>query len=369
MRLIFIFPYLTFRPGLGSYAANMLKRGHEVYVIAYYKGRKGWVRIDGANWFFVDAINLSFRGMVWKFPYFLHLEKLISQIKPDIIHINNLPFLTTLQAARKAKKLGVASIIHVHGVIGKWNKLLDILQYSYLRLFGNQLFKNANLTISLTKSDTLEVQQLGCPFKKIRQIPNGVDTDTFKPAKETKNLLFWGGRFLQQKGLEYLIEALSLVVQKVPSTQLMLSGDGSSFFKIYNMVKNLGLEKNVKFLGSVPSVSLPKLVGSCSIYVLPSLKEGMPFALLEAMSCGKPVVGSDISGINDVIINNQNGILVPPKNPQAIAKAVLLLLKDEKLRLKIGENARKTILYSYQWNFIINKVEKVYKEAINYAKK
>ncbi|MDT8782466.1 MAG: glycosyltransferase family 4 protein [Candidatus Bathyarchaeota archaeon] len=364
MRLIFIFPYLTFEPRVSAYVANMLKRGHEVYIIAYSQYRRGWVHLDGANWFFVDAISLSFRGMVWKFPYFLHLEKLISQIKPDIIHINNLPFLTTLQAARTSKKMGVASIIHVHGVIGKWNKLMDLLQYAFLQLFAQRFFNDTKLVICLTQSDACEVQKFGCPKNKIRLIPNGVDVEVFKPAKETPDLLFWGGRFIQQKGLEYLIEALSIIKEKIPDVKLLLSGDGVLISKMHHMVKLAGLQKNVKFLGCVTLESIPILVNSCSVYVLPSLKEGMPYALLEAMACGKPVVGSDIPGIKDIIVNNQNGILVPPKNPQAIAHAVLLLLKDEKLRLKIGENARKTIFNDYQWNLIINKVEKVYSEAL-----
>jgi len=184
MRLIFIFPYLTFEPRVANYVANMLKRGHEVYVIAYSKDRRGWVRLEGVNWFFVDAISLSFRGMVWKFPYFLHLEKLVSQIKPDIVHINNLPFLTTMQAARTAKKLDVASIIHVHGVIGKWNKLLDFLQYAFLQVFAQRFFNDTKLVICLTQSDAYEVQKFGCPKNKIRLIPNGVDIEAFKPAKE-----------------------------------------------------------------------------------------------------------------------------------------------------------------------------------------
>lgn len=364
MRVLFIFPYLTFEPRVANYVANMAKMGHDMFVVAYSKDRRGWSQIDGITWFFVDAISFSFGGMVWKFPYFLHLEDLIKQIKPDIIHINNLPFLTTLQTTRIAKKLGIANIIHVHGVIGKWNKLLDILQYSYLRIFGRQFFKNANLIICLTKSDASEVQQFGCPSKKIRLIPNGVDVDEFKPAKETKNLLFWGGRFLQQKGLEYLIEALSLVAQKAPSTRLILSGDGALFFKIYSMVKKLGLEKNVKFLGRVQRTSLPKLVGSCSIYVLPSLKEGMPYALLEAMSCGKPVVGSNIPGINDIIINMKSGLLVPPKDPKAIAKAILMLLNNEELRFNLGINARNSIVNRHRWSLISAKVESAYMEAI-----
>jgi glycosyltransferase involved in cell wall biosynthesis len=106
----------------------------------------------------------------------------------------------------------------------------------------------------------------------------------------------------------------------------------------------------------------------CSSHLLPGpekgpLKEGMPLALLEAMSCGKAVVGSDISGINDIITHMENGLLVPPRDPEAIANAILTLLADKKLRTRLGQNARQRMVNRYSWNLISDKIEKVYAEA------
>jgi glycosyltransferase involved in cell wall biosynthesis len=218
----------------------------------------------------------------------------------------------------------------------------------------------------LTHSDAKEIQRFGCPPEKIRIIPNGVDTEKFKPCERTiENSIFWGGRFVQEKGLEYLVNALSLVVKEVPRVKLVMAGDGPLFSKIYEMVKHNGLEKNVSFKGRVAHDELPAFIGASSVCVLPSLREGMPYALLEAMSCGKAVVGSDIPGINDVITHGINGILVPPKDSKALADAIIWLLEDKEFRMKMGQNARQLMIEKYSWRNIAEKIDEIYYEAIN----
>lgn len=347
----------------------MLRKGHDIYIVTFSRSKKGVSHFQGAYWFFIEAISFSGKTFVQEFPFFIHFEDVIKQIKPDILHANNLPFLTSLQSVVIANKMQIPSVLHVHGVIGMRNKILDSAQYTFIRTVIRRAFHDATRVVCLTKSDALEVQKLGCPHEKIRIVPNGVDAEKFKPCEETvDNLIFWGGRFVPQKGLEHLIKALNLVAKEKPQVKLLLTGDGPLFSKIYCMAKNFGLEKNVIFKGRVARDELPALIGTASVCVLPSLKEGMPYALLEAMACGKAVVGSDISGINDVITHGVNGILVPPKNPKALADALIQLLEDKGLRRKLGWNARQLMVEKYSWQMIAEKIEKVYYEAINEAK-
>jgi glycosyltransferase involved in cell wall biosynthesis len=105
-----------------------------------------------------------------------------------------------------------------------------------------------------------------------------------------------------------------------------------------------------------------------SLFVLPSLKEGFPKTLLEAMSCGKPVVTFDIPGIRETVKDKNVGMLVPSKEPNALAKAIITLLNDESLRHYLGKKARKLVLEKYNWDLIIDKTEKVYNEAISERK-
>ncbi|MEM3906770.1 glycosyltransferase family 4 protein [Saccharolobus sp.] len=368
MKVLFILPYCSFPEILSdSLPYYLIKKGHEVTVAFYSRVREKNTasKIGNIPFHRIDGISFSIPYYIEEFPCFLHLEDVVKRLSPDIIHVNNLPFLSSFQSILTSKKVGVPSILHVHGVIGMRNKILNIAQYVFISTFMRKAFHVAGRVICLTKSDSFEIQKLGCPREKIRIVPNGVDVEKFKPCKEIMdNVIFWHGRFVPEKGLNYLIMALNLVVKEKPKVKLVMCGRGPMLPKILCLVKKFGLEKNVVFKGCVERDKLPSLLGSAQLYVLPSLKEGMPYALLEAMSCGLPVVGSNIPGINDVIINGENGFLVPVKNSEALADAILTLLSDAKLRRKLGQNARKLIVEKYDWNKIVEKVEKVYYEAI-----
>lgn len=368
MRVLFVVPYFGL-PGILSdtLAGQLLRRGYDVSVVGFARNKEKIIFSESNNlrFYFVDAISISIPNFITEFPYFLHFENIVKQYQPDIIHVNTLPFLTSLQAIAVARRMRIPGILHVHGVIGMRNWLLDTAQRTFIRTVLRKAFHDATLIICLTKSDSLEVQRLGCPHEKIRIIPNGVDIEKFKPSnRRLDDLIFWGGRFIPQKGLEYLIEAFALITKERPKAKLMMTGNGPLFPKIYGLVKRYKLEKNVLFRGYVARNTMPDLLGVASVYVLPSLKEGMPYALLEAMACGLPVIGSNIPGVNDVIVNGENGLLVPPRDPKALAEAILTLLNDVKMRKKLGQNARELIVKKYNWNKIIPLMEKVYREAI-----
>jgi glycosyltransferase involved in cell wall biosynthesis len=375
LKILFVVPYLGFAGVISDMlAGHLANKGHELFVVGHLpvKNRHMFLeeiqKLEEKNIRFcsIQSISISIPVLVTEFPYFLSLEKILKEVNPDLVHINCLPFLSTFQAAKIARKFHIPSVVHVHGVIGKSNKLLDIAQYSFIKTIGHSVFRDATFLVCLTENDAKEIQSCGCPPEKIRLVPNGVDVDKFTPcSKIGDNLLLWAGRFVPAKGLKYLIEALHFVVKNEPAVKLVLVGDGPFFSKVQNMVKKFDLEKNLIFKGRVSHDDLPDILGTSSLYVLPSLKEGMPFALLEAMACGNAVICSDIPGINDVITHGENGLLVPTKNSKALANAILRLLIDGDLRKKLGNNARQLMVEKYNWNIISEKIEQVYHDAIN----
>ena len=129
-------------------------------------------------------------------------------------------------------------------------------------------------------------------------------------------------------------------------------------------VQSLGLQEKFIFLGQVSKEKLVKLYQDAALFVFPSYHEGLPTALLEAMSCGLPIVATDVRGNRDLISNRKNGILVPPRDPKKLAEAISLLLGDERLRITYGRNARISIEQNYTWDEISNKVLKCYKLAL-----
>jgi glycosyltransferase involved in cell wall biosynthesis len=120
----------------------------------------------------------------------------------------------------------------------------------------------------------------------------------------------------------------------------------------------------IQIVSSIRHFEVPTFMRKASIFVLPSLKEGMPFTLLEALACGRTVVGSDIAGINNVITHGENGFLVPAKDSGRLSKAISSLLEDPDLRKRLGRNARQAMVEKYDWNVIAGKMEKVYRDLL-----
>jgi glycosyltransferase involved in cell wall biosynthesis len=176
-------------------------------------------------------------------------------------------------------------------------------------------------------------------------IPNYVETSTFKPIskiKKKQGSICFIGRLTRQKNLFALLEAL----KGLPST-LTIIGSGEQ----EELLKKFATENKIEanFLGNVPNHELPEILNPHEIFILPSLCEGMPKTLLEAMACGLPVIGTKIEGTKEVITHGKNGILCDTDR-DSIKEAIITLLEDEELKQKLGENARKTIVEHYSLN-------------------
>jgi glycosyltransferase involved in cell wall biosynthesis len=370
MKVLFVQPYISFFGVISDTLPGQLaKRGHNVVVVTYVRDKEkiGLIPEERVNLELSKAFSVSIPGIVTEFPYFLYLEDKIKQVHPDILHINNVAFLTTLQSVKIATKLHMKSIVHIHGVIGDRGHLSNLFQRLYIGSFGRYVFDKANRIICVTIHDAETIERRGCPPEKIHVIPNGVDVDKFRPSdEEQSNLVVWCGRFIEQKGLKYLMEAFEIIVREKQHSQakLALTGDGPLFPKIYELARKYRITDNIVFMGRLPRREIPAIINKASVYVVPSLREGMPYVLLEAMACGKAVVGSDIPGINDVITHMKNGILVPPRDSQLLAQAVLTLLDNEKPRRKLGQKARELMVEKYSWDKITSKIEKVYRETM-----
>lgn len=157
------------------------------------------------------------------------------------------------------------------------------------------------------------------PDLNITVINNGVDTTQFYPAKKPvkQPIILSTSRFGQRKGIEYLIQALPLI----PQAELWLAGSGLLEPQLKLLVKTLQLSRRVKFLGLVPHDKLPALYRRAKVFVLPSLAESQSNSLLEALASGLPVVATSVGG-NAELVHQNNGLLVPPADSQALARAI-----------------------------------------------
>lgn len=371
MRISIIEAYWYY-PEVGcEFPAQLAKKGHEVTAILWNDVASNATKQVFSNGFTVyklPGINLFTAINLSNYPYVFGLPQTIAGLKPEIVDCQSHLFITTAQAVKAAKELGVPSVITVHGVMAVRDFATNMAQYAYLYTVGSWIFRKANVVRCLTESDAAEVIRYGCPPEKVRIIPNAVDTNLFKPKnKRTKNLVTWVGRFVHEKGLQYLIEAAGLVARQHKDVEFMLIGDGPLRREIETIVKRNGLSMNITFTGNRSHRQVAKTLQETALFVLPSLKEGMPLILLEAMACGVPVVCSRIPGISDVVTHGHNGLLVPDRNPEALANAILTLLDDESCGRRLGENARRLVAEKYGWDIIIKKIERVYDETIKEA--
>jgi glycosyltransferase involved in cell wall biosynthesis len=275
------------------------------------------------------------------------LCRLIRRCQPDLIHA--LLFHANIAARLVGRLAGfpgerIITEIQTVEIERPWHLILDQLTHGLCHCqIGN----------SPAVIDHL-VRRAALPREFLVYIPGGVDparhqnvipADRFSweippPAK----LLIWVGRMDPVKGLDHLLEALALLPAD-PSTHLLLVGDGPERSPTKARADRLGLSHRVHFTGFREDI--PALLAAADLFVFPSLTEGMPNALLEAMAAGLPVVACDVPGCRDLIDNQLNGCLVPPGSPPAMAAALAHLLADPLLARRLGQEARRTVLRDY----------------------
>lgn len=223
------------------------------------------------------------------------------------------------------------------------------------------------------------IDEFGVDPHKIFYIPNGVNVEEFSlishqrrtdPVKkynlEDKHCLLFTKHFSPRYGAEYLVKALPEVIQKYPNTVCIMTNDDPWREEIVALADDLDVRENIIFPGRVNFDELVSLYHVSDVYVHPSInnQETFGIALIEAMVCEKPVVATAVGGPKEIIERGVNvGILVPPKDPHAIANAVVELLKDPVKAKKIGRNARKYVESVYTWERVCDETLRVYEYA------
>ncbi len=350
------------------------KVGHTVDLITWRKNKENRIEekiIEGFMVHRLNGLNLCPKSVNQDYPILPGLSSKLEELKPEIVHAESHLFLPTIQALWVAKKLGVPCVITVHGVFAERGFYVNSAQQAYLHTIGLSAFRSASKVICLTPSDATEVEKIGCPKDKIELIQNAVDTEFFKPSNsKSDDTIVWVGRFVQEKGVEYIVEAARSISKTYPKIKILLIGYGPLKEKIIEMARNFGLlDSNIFIEGPFNREEVARIMGKATIFVFPSLKEGMPIALLEAMACELPVVVFNVSGSRELVEHGKNGLIIEPKNSEQLVTAIQTLLNDKNLRKRLGQNSRRLVVERYSWDIVIKKLELVYGEAISHSHK
>jgi glycosyltransferase involved in cell wall biosynthesis len=229
------------------------------------------------------------------------------------------------------------------------------------------VLKNEDAVLALTEDMKREMQKIY--DRDIFVIPNGINLERFKNlskgdirSKGEKTILFVG-TLRPVKGLTYLIEAMKITRDKNKDIQLMLVGSGEERVHLEVLIKKLKLKKCVNFIGKVPNEEVPEYMFASDVFVLPSLSEGFPNVVLEAMASGLPIVATNVGGLSEIIKDGENGFVVEPKSPKQIAEMVLMLLEDDELRERISKNNKKRVK-DYSLESVVARLEEIYRSYL-----
>lgn len=172
-------------------------------------------------------------------------------------------------------------------------------------------------------------------------------------------------RLIKTKGIVLNIYALKELVKCYKRIIYLIVGDGPQGQYLKDLVLNLGLEKNVKFIGQLPNKNVMEYMSICDLFILPSWQETLGLVYLEAMAHGKPVVGVKGQGIDGIVEHKRNGMLVEPQDINSLVEVIAYLIDHSQEAKKMGERAKKLVFENYTWEENTEKTIKIYKEALN----
>jgi glycosyltransferase involved in cell wall biosynthesis len=236
-----------------------------------------------------------------------------------------------------------------HGKVGNVSRLQEKLHLIIAKM-------TASVIVAVSSQVCKDLVAAGLDARKIVVIPNGVNSsapseptrakvqDEFE-ADRGKVVLLSIGRLVYQKAHSVLIDAMQIVRAKATNVVLYIAGEGQLREPLEAQILEAGLGEYAHLLGN--RIDIPELFTLTDIFVLPSRWEGLPMALLEAMDAGLPVVATKVEGVDEVVENDIQGLLVPPEDAPALAQAILQLVKDRALRKKMGALARKRVQAHY----------------------
>lgn len=221
-----------------------------------------------------------------------------------------------------------------------------------------------NYYLSISKQMTEELFDLGIDRNKIGYLPNGIDTNVFKPHEQKEeNLLLFVGRVTPNKGLHILVKSLRYLEKPV---RLAIIGPLDRDFRPYvlKLVKdeNQKGKHEITYLGTMDNADTVGWYQKASLFVLPSLFEGFPVTILEALSCETPVMATPVGGIPEVVKDHETGILTMSNNPVALAQAIQHLLDNKKVRTKFGREGRKQVIKHYSLDASVEKLCGIYRQ-------
>jgi len=330
------------------------------------------IQVTRYRYFFPRWESLAYNGGI------------LANLKQNPLRFGLIPFFVLLQLWALLKLLQRRHIdcIHAHWLIpqgiialmARWffrsapplvttshgGDLFGLKGFVFNRLKRRVAKHSAAVTVvSRIMGDVLRT--LNVDEDRIHVIPMGVDlSERFVPPDDRGDgkVLLFVGRFVEKKGLAYLIDALPSILTRHSSAKLKIVGDGQERETLRNRVTRLKLNEHVEFLGAVKNESLPAIYRASDVVVFPSVvagdgdREGFGLVLVEALGCECATVVTDLPAMRDIVSDGQTALVVPQKNADQLAQKIIDLLDDTQLRRRLGKAGREYVLQRFDWRII-----------------
>jgi len=355
-----------------NFSKELAERGHEVYI--FTQKVKNSQKVDlgkNVHIFYFPSIKfvVNYPDFKLVYPQLAKTLSLIKKINPDIIH-TSAPTPHAWTALMCAKMLNIPIVSTYHTL------LPDFLKHSFIRRFHDYkiakettwqytrgYYNSVNLVIS--PSNVIKKELINHKIKnKIEVVSNGVNSSIFYNInkKKTRRILHVG-RISYEKNIDVILKAFKIAYLKDKTLRLDIVGSGPDMESLKKLAETLGLEKKAIFHGSLNHEKLREVYSSHSLFVTASTIETEGLVVLEAMTCGLPIVGVNKLAIPEIVKHNYNGFIVNAGDEKELANKIIQILSDEKMRNKFSRNSIK-IAKKYSIKKSIDQIERIYKNLI-----
>ena len=301
--------------------------------------------------------------------YQAHLDDDLTQIRPDVVHAQG-----ATHHGYVALGSGYPAVITVHGVQSEDCRYQSSFYLRARKWLVGVLIERYNLShtrhlVAISRYVTNYFSTLFRPDVRVYYVPNAIDGSFFdlENTSDGQTILF-AGRIIQRKRPLDLIRAFAKVAQQVPSAELRLAGEYDSerdyAESIHNFIQRAKLEDRVHLLGSLPEDAVLREFASCALLVLPSSQETTPMVVAQAMAAGKPAVATPVGGVAEMVNHGKTGFLVSVGDIDALADALLRLLKDPSLQTRLGQSGRRFAVENYRADNVARRTYDVYRSMV-----
>jgi glycosyltransferase involved in cell wall biosynthesis len=374
----------TFLPHVGGIervvyeqSKRLLKKQFNLKVLTHRNYTPNEYTYDGIKVQCYDALNVGFRlGIPYPIPNINSYKPFLEAAKTSsLIHAHGHPYLSSLAAAKLAKRYKKPFLLTQHNTFIEYNGIWDNVEKINDLAVGKQPLKEAKKVIVISNATKNYVLRLGADPEKVQVIYNGVDLERFKPIDRVGETVrrklgipqeavvaATVRRLVYKNGIDTLLDSARITVKENPHLVYLVIGKGPDFLDVKAKAAQMGIEKNFVLAGFVSDEDLPLYYNAADFFVLPSKSgEGLPLVALEAMGCGLPLVATDVGGIKEILIAGF-GKVVPPNQPQMMAEALLEFADSNQASHK--GKLRRIMTEKYSWDVNVEKLVKVYEEII-----